>query len=357
MKSKLIALAILLVAARAGADSRNLPGDFTLAEVTYGGAGGGLSREERTALRHYPVIMVPGIGRDHTDWTGRSIPGSASGKGSSVYDRLVRAGFHPVELWMIDFSRPGEQMTSIEEATDDLKFFIYAVMRYTGADRVQILAHDTGCLLSRLTILKYNIAHWVESEVYVAGPFHGVSVPPDPRLALAGYPNAWGLAPGSDLLKEILSPGESPVFTAPFSADRFQLNTLTIRDGTGCGDSVFALNPDSPCLAGARNVMLPGLDHEQLRCSSAAAAVFIPFLARRARPYDPAEDRDADGFMSALRGGPDFDDSDPAVYPGAPEIPGDGIDQDCNGCDLAAVRGRDGEIRLPPRGVRRPVRR
>jgi hypothetical protein len=44
----------------------------------------------------------------------------------------------------------------------------------------------------------------------------------------------------------------------------------------------------------------------------------------------PAVDDDADGYPV----GADCDDTDPSVYPGAPEIAGDGIDQDCDGSDL-----------------------
>lgn len=43
-------------------------------------------------------------------------------------------------------------------------------------------------------------------------------------------------------------------------------------------------------------------------------------------------DRDRDGY-SALFGGGDCDDSRADVYPGAEDIPGDGIDQDCQGGD------------------------
>ncbi len=51
-------------------------------------------------------------------------------------------------------------------------------------------------------------------------------------------------------------------------------------------------------------------------------------------------DQDGDGYHSAEVGGTDCDDTDPSIYPGADDPPGDGIDQDCDTFD---VQDQDGD--------------
>ncbi|MBW2256466.1 MAG: OmpA family protein [Deltaproteobacteria bacterium] len=50
-------------------------------------------------------------------------------------------------------------------------------------------------------------------------------------------------------------------------------------------------------------------------------------------------DRDLDDHRGPDYDGPDCDDEDPTIYDGAPEIPYDDIDQDCDGSDLTDVDG------------------
>jgi choline-sulfatase len=61
-------------------------------------------------------------------------------------------------------------------------------------------------------------------------------------------------------------------------------------------------------------------------------------------------DRDHDGF-SARFGGGDCNDADPAIGPGADDVPGNGIDEDCTGHDAEVVKIEKGEPE-PPKDAR-----
>ncbi len=320
------------------AGSAMFPSDFDLPAVTYGGAGGGETRADATHLARYPIVLVPDQLRSHLDWQGTNT-GKSVGQGN-VYEALLKAGFHPAGIWMIDLAPAGHHMSSIEEATDDLKLFIAAVMCYTGANKVHVVAHGAGGILVRLTLLKYSIAHWVASEVYIGTRFRGRVGTAGLDRTLAGDPCAWALEAGSDLLHEIQIYGDRPLYLDPMHGTAFRVPTLTI----GSSDSVR--------LRGARNRVYAELDHDALRCDVAPVAEYVAFLVQHSGTSCRTEDRDGDGAGDAWLGGSDMDDGDPCIYPGAAELPGDGIDQDCNGCDLAEHGGRDIEKPLPPVAAR-----
>ncbi len=65
-------------------------------------------------------------------------------------------------------------------------------------------------------------------------------------------------------------------------------------------------------------------------------------VAATARALKPLADHDGDGYASGL-GGIDCDDTNPHIYPGAQEKPGNGIDEDCSGADAPPPGAEDSQ--------------
>ena len=80
-----------------------------------------------------------------------------------------------------------------------------------------------------------------------------------------------------------------------------------------------------------------------------ASAAYTGLGGPITRGLRTAFDRDRDGYARFLGGG-DCDDGDASVHPGAPEIPDDGIDQNCIGGDLAIARAPNDPafVSVPP---------
>lgn len=80
-------------------------------------------------------------------------------------------------------------------------------------------------------------------------------------------------------------------------------------------------------------------------------ALALPALVRAAQPL---LDADGDGYAGYLGGG-DCDDDNTAVFPGAREVPRNGVDDDCFGGDSAGKRPRTTEAVDPQRPRDRPA--
>jgi len=106
-----------------------------------------------------------------------------------------------------------------------------------------------------------------------------------------------------------------------------QSGTLTFQDGEVSNSITITINDDTD-YEGDENftVTLSNPLGGATLGSPNAATVNIQ---ENDTPPGPADD-DGDGFTVDV----DCDDSDTSVYPGAPEVRHDGIDQDCNGYDL-----------------------
>jgi hypothetical protein len=333
--------------APAFASSETLPSDFVeQVSIIYKipselklSAGGSKSRETGLQLTHYPIIMIPANKRTFKDWLGKNA-GNATGE-IDVYNKFINKKFSPQELWLYQYTEEGKEMKNIEELTDGLKWFIYTILWYTKSNKVQILAHGEGAVLAQATIKKYNLYNLIHATVYIAGPFHG-SPEYTYAKALMGSPVCSNLAQDSDFLQDINLPDETICNISEIKNNRhIGIKYMSIYNGLPYGDYFFPDNPDSPSILGADNYELNRLNHDGLRCSEESSNIFIPFLSDEAIKYDVLYDKDKDGFMSDKFGGIDCNDNDPSVFPGAPEIPGDNIDRDCNGMYLLPKMGKD----------------
>ena len=122
-------------------------------------------------------------------------------------------GYRPSELWGLGYqgdqcdliatptNRSSEAHTAVANARD-LDRFVRALLAYTGAKRVDIVAHSLGVTLTRSWLDSYHANHLVGRVVAIAGPNHGIiSCSPNP----ANYfqlPALGGFTPSSAVCRE-----------------------------------------------------------------------------------------------------------------------------------------------------------
>ena len=108
---------------------------------------------------------------------------------------------------------------------------------------------------------------------------------------------------------------------------------LGLLAANGGPTQTHALLPGSPAINAGDDVGAPPTDQRGLPRVGLTDIGAVEFQDA---------DADGDGFDDVAAGGADCDDTDPTIFPGAPEVADDGIDQDCDGSDLMADADGDG---------------
>jgi pimeloyl-ACP methyl ester carboxylesterase len=167
--------------------------------IGFGGAG----PVERT-----PVILLHG--NNDTPFPTLCNP---FGDVQALADHLLANGYHPSEVWALGYQ--GDQCDLLADQTrrsgfahstvanvPDLRAFVRAVLRYTGAKRVDIVGHSLGGTLAREWMRQDHAYHLVEHLVAIDSPNHGiVNCSPSP-LNYFQLPAFGGFTPNSAVCLE-----------------------------------------------------------------------------------------------------------------------------------------------------------
>jgi len=260
-----VGLSSLLAPILAAADTNtptvigsSLPADFPVIRNSYLGVpvlGFGASGH----VDRVPVIFLHG--NNDTPFPTACNP---FGYIRSVAQYLLASGYRASELWGLGYQ--GDQCDLAPEITRKsgvshstaaavplIRAFVRAVMEYTGARRVDIVAHSLGVTAAREWMLQDNAYGRVRSLVAIDGPNHGIiSCSPDPgnfyQLQVNGgfVPNSAICEEyGSDhtqLLSTLNAAGETPGPT------RYLVIRNVYRANPESGDFVFIAAQDGPYL-------------------------------------------------------------------------------------------------------------
>jgi pimeloyl-ACP methyl ester carboxylesterase len=206
----LLAALVLPAAAPAAAGTAFPPGFPTILDASLGTpviGFGGSGRVTRT-----PVILLHG--NNDTPFPTACNP---FGDVQALADHLLANGYRPSEVWALGYQ--GDQCDLLADQTrrsgpahstaanvPDLRRFVRAVLRYTGAKRVDIVGHSLGGTLAREWMRQDHAYHRVRHLVAIDSPNHGiVNCSPDP-LNYFQLPAFGGFTPDSAVCREYGAP-------------------------------------------------------------------------------------------------------------------------------------------------------
>lgn len=146
---------------------------------TYGGFGGGDGVPSRT-----PVVFVPGNGDPAKNWDYPSSTGVPS-----VYDSFRAAGYQPCELFGVDYLSASERAVGVTAyhtpaRAEIIADFIEAVLAYTGASQVDVVAHSLGVTMALEALRQHGLRGQVRRFVSIAAGMRGLA-----SCYYAGYAN------------------------------------------------------------------------------------------------------------------------------------------------------------------------
>ncbi|WP_282692206.1 triacylglycerol lipase [Streptomyces sp. CC208A] len=193
-----------------------------------------------------PVILVHGRNAGPGVW-------------GSLSERLRAAG-HPADrifAWSYDTSR-----STNEVLAGQLAGYVDEVLRTTGADRVDLVAHSLGSLPTRWYVKHGGGAAKVRDWISLAGPNHGTTLAWACALWDQGCRD---MTPGSYVVSRLNEGDETP-------------GTVRYTTFWSAGDGQI-LPTGSTALAGARNVQVGDMGHNDLLGDPEVAAGVIATLA------------------------------------------------------------------------------
>ena len=263
MKARfVVAAAILLawcmasLAARAdGTVGTTVPADFPVIENFYLGAEVIGFGSEVGRVRRVPVIFLHG--NNDTPFATLCNP---LGYVHDFAQFFLDNGYRPSEVWglgyqgdqcdlPLDQTRRSGVAHTTAAAVPLLREFVHAVLKFTGARRVDIVAHSLGVTVAREWMLQDNAFALVRGLVAIDGPNHGIiNCSPAPANVYQ-LPANGGFTPssavcdeyGSDhtqLLSVLNGAGETPGPT------RYLVIRNVFRGGPESGDFVYLPQPD-----------------------------------------------------------------------------------------------------------------
>jgi pimeloyl-ACP methyl ester carboxylesterase len=217
------------------------------------------------AVEHVPVIFLHG--NNDTPYPTEC---SQFGHVQDFAKFFLDQGYHPSELWGLgyqgdqcDLTRDNTLRSGISHtaaaAVPLLRQFVQAVLTFTGAKRVDIVAHSLGVVVAREWMLQDNAYDKVRGLVAIDGPNHGIiDCSPSPTNVFQ-LPSGGGFTPNSAVCDELGS-DHTQLLTVLNGANETPPPThyLVIRNRPGTPDFVYSSLPDGVLCA----CSFPALDRD-----------------------------------------------------------------------------------------------